>query len=45
MSFDWLVSTDEQYRVGLEYEFNKKVSATANWDSDFDGGMGLLIKF
>ena len=43
--FDWLVNTDDEYRLGLEYEITKKVSLVANVDSDYDGGVGIKVKF
>lgn len=43
--FDWLVNTDDEYRLGLEYEITKKVSLVANFDSDYDGGVGIKVKF
>jgi FtsP/CotA-like multicopper oxidase with cupredoxin domain len=42
--FDWLVNTDDEYRLGLEYEITKKVSLVANFDSDYDGGVGIKVK-
>lgn len=42
--FDWLVNTDDEYRLGLEYEVTKKVSLVANFDSDYDGGLGIKVK-
>ncbi len=42
--FDWLVNTDDEYRLGLEYEITKKVSLVANFDSEYDGGVGIKVK-
>ena len=42
--FDWLANTDDEYRLGLEYEITKKVSLVANVDSDYDGGVGIKVK-
>ena len=43
--FDWLVNTDDEYRLGLEYEISKKISLVVNYDSDYDGGVGIKGKF
>jgi len=43
--FDWQWNTDEEYKLGLEYEINKKISLIANFDSDFDGGAGIKMRF
>ena len=43
--FHWHWNTDEEYRFELEYELTKNVSLMSNYDSDFDGGVGLAIKF
>jgi hypothetical protein len=40
-----LANTDDEYRLGLEYEITKKVSLVANVDSDYDGGVGIKVKF
>ena len=42
--FDWLVNTDDEYHLGLEYEITKKVSLVANFDSDYGGGVGIKVK-
>jgi len=42
--FDWLVNTDDEYHLGLEYEITKKVSLVANFDSDYGGGVGFKVK-
>ena len=42
--FDWLVNTDDEYHLGLEYESTKKVSLVANFDSDYGGGVGIKVK-
>ena len=44
IKFDWLANTDDEYRLGLEYEITKKVSLVANIDSEYDGGVGIKVK-
>lgn len=44
-SFDWSWNTDDEYRVQLMYDFNKKLSGVINHDSDFDVGVGLGFHF
>ena len=44
IKFDWLANTDDEYRLGLEYEITKKVSLVADFDSDYGGGMGIKVK-
>ena len=44
IKFDWLANTDDEYRLGLEYEITKKVSLVANVDSEYDGGVGIKVK-
>ena len=43
--FDWVMNTDEEYYLGLEYEITKKISFVVNYDSDYDGGVGIKGKF
>ncbi|NIN61223.1 MAG: multicopper oxidase domain-containing protein [Gammaproteobacteria bacterium] len=43
--FKWYWNTDDEYRVILEYEINKAWSVTANYDSDFNGGIGITAHF
>ena len=44
IKFDWLANTDDEYRLGIEYEITKKVSLVANVDSEYDGGVGIKVK-
>lgn len=41
----WHWDSENDYRVGLEYEITKGLSAVANYDSDFDFGAGMMVKF
>ena len=45
LKFEWEANTDKEYRVGLEYEFNKSVVISTNYDSKYYGGAGLKVKF
>lgn len=45
VSFNWMLNTDDEHRVALEYEVNKSVSLIANHDDQFDWGLGVELKF
>ena len=45
VSFGWNWNTDDEYRIQLKYDFNKKFSGVMNYDSDFDFGAGLEAHF
>ena len=45
VNFGWNWNSDDEYRVRLKYEFNKKLSGVVNYDSDFDLGAGLEVHF
>lgn len=42
---EWTWNTDDEYRVGLAYEFSKQVALRVLTDSDFDAGLGIEIRF
>jgi len=43
--FKWQWNTDEEYRLQLLYDINKKVSVTGGYDSDFNLGAGVELRF
>ena len=43
--FLWTANTDDEWRYGLEWIVSKQISVTANHDSDYDAGAGILIRF
>jgi FtsP/CotA-like multicopper oxidase with cupredoxin domain len=45
LKFEWEWNTDKEYELGLEYELNKAVSIYASHGSEFETGVGLLLKF
>ena len=45
LKFDWEWNTDKEYELGLEYELNKAVSIYATHGSEYETGVGLLLKF
>ncbi len=44
-SFHWMVNTDSEYRLELDYEVNKRISITGNHDDHYDWGVGIKFKF
>ena len=45
LQMEWEASTDEEYRVGFAYEFNKKFALAAGWDSEEGWGVGARLNF
>ena len=45
LRFDWNWNTEDEYRVRVSYEINKKMAITAGYDSDFKSGAGFKYKF
>ncbi len=45
LKFEWEWNTDKEYEIGLEYELNKAVSIYASHGSEYETGVGLLLKF
>ena len=45
LQMEWEASTDEEYRVGFAYEFNKKLALAAGWDSEEGWGVGARLNF
>ena len=43
--FHWNWNTDDEYRVRLSYEFNKKTAVTGGYDSDFKLGAGFEYRY
>ena len=41
----WNWNTDDEYRVRLSYEFNKKTAVTGGYDSDFKLGAGFEYRY
>ena len=44
-SVHWFWNSEVEYQVRLKYDFNKRISAVVNYDSDFDAGAGIEIHF
>jgi len=45
IKFEWLANTDKEYRLQLSYEFNKNILLTAAYDSYFEEGVGIRLRF
>lgn len=43
--FKWMVNSDEEYRLDLEYEVNKRWSIVATHHDEYKLGIGILAKF
>ena len=43
--FHWFVNTDDEWRYGMELILTKNISLTANHDSDYDAGAGMVVRF
>ena len=42
---DWNWNTENEYRVRVSYEINKKMAITAGYDSDFKSGAGFEYRY
>lgn len=45
VKFHWKWDTDNDYAVSLDYEITKRLSVIAQYDNDFDFGVGLKARF
>ncbi len=45
VKFSWDWNTDDEYRLSLLYELNKRVSLVASQDDEFDAGVGIRINY
>ncbi|MGP8216391.1 MAG: multicopper oxidase domain-containing protein [Bacteroidia bacterium] len=45
LRLDGMVNTDKEYEVGLHYIITKRISVSANYDSDFGMGGGITFTY
>jgi len=43
LNLEW--NTDKEYRLELEYEISKAIILSTNYDSKYNGGIGLKVRF
>ncbi len=43
--FHWFINTDGEWRYACEYMISKRFSFVANWDSEYDAGVGVKFFF
>ena len=44
-NLEWSYNTDNEYRISLSYELNKKAVFIMSYDSDFEWGAGMQFRF
>jgi hypothetical protein len=40
-----MINTDKEYELGFRYIITKRISVSANYDSDFGAGAGVTFKY